>query len=508
MPAAPDIVIVGSGIGGATLAAGLAGSGAADHDPRARRAAARQPGGARRASAIFVDRPLPPRGDLARRAGGSVQPRQLLLCRRQLEVLRRGHAPLPRADFAATGACRTASRPAGRSPTQSWSPGTAAPSGCSRSAVRRARTRPSPRAPRPTRIRPCPTSPRSPRFASGWRPRACTRSPCRWPIDIDRWLQRAATPWDAFPDTRSGKLDAETAPLAQALRSPDVSLVTGAHVERLLLAPDGRRIEGVEYRQARRAPGAARRNRGPGRRGRELGRALLARARRRRQPLRRRRPLLHEPQLHGDAGGRPARARTTSVYQKTLGINDFYLDDGKGGPPLGNVQLLGKISGPILQANARWAPGFAMSWLARHSVDWYLMSEDLPDPESRVPRRRRDHRPRLAALQHDRASTGWSPACASCSRPPATRSCSLAPSTAARPRTSAARSASAPIPPPPPSTRSAAPTTTPTSSWSTPRSCRPRPPSTPRSTIAAQALRVADHLAAAPAPATSRLAHA
>jgi choline dehydrogenase-like flavoprotein len=73
-----------------------------------------------------------------------------------------------------------------------------------------------------------------------------------------------------------------------------------------------------------------------------------------------------------------------SVYQKTLGINDFYLDDGEGGPPLGNVQLLGKITAPIFRANLPWAPGVALSWLARHSVDWYLMSEDLPDPESRV----------------------------------------------------------------------------------------------------------------------------
>jgi choline dehydrogenase-like flavoprotein len=66
-------------------------------------------------------------------------------------------------------------------------------------------------------------------------------------VDVDRWLQRAATPWDAFPDTRSGKLDAETAALAKALESPTVSLVTGAHVERLTVAPDGRRIEAVEY---------------------------------------------------------------------------------------------------------------------------------------------------------------------------------------------------------------------------------------------------------------------
>src|ERR1700720_2107039 len=33
-------------------------------------------------------------------------------------------------------------------------------------------------------------------------------------VDVDRWLQQAPTPWDAFPDTHSGKFDAETAPLA------------------------------------------------------------------------------------------------------------------------------------------------------------------------------------------------------------------------------------------------------------------------------------------------------
>ena len=38
-------------------------------------------------------------------------------------------------------------------------------------------------------------------------------------IDVERWLQRAATPWDAFPDTRSGKLDAEIcAALDRAIR--------------------------------------------------------------------------------------------------------------------------------------------------------------------------------------------------------------------------------------------------------------------------------------------------
>jgi choline dehydrogenase-like flavoprotein len=78
------------------------------------------------------------------------------------------------------------------------------------------------------------------------------------------------------------------------------------------------------------------------------------------------------------------RKRNDSVYQKTIGLNDFYFDDGRGGPPLGNVQLLGRISAPVLKASLRWAPDFVLERLARHSVDWYLMSEDLPDPESRI----------------------------------------------------------------------------------------------------------------------------
>jgi len=47
------------------------------------------------------------------------------------------------------------------------------------------------------------------------------------------------------------------------------------------------------------------------------------------------------------------RTVNDSIYQKTFGVNDFYLDDGAGGPPLGNIQLLGRISGPILKANLR-----------------------------------------------------------------------------------------------------------------------------------------------------------
>jgi choline dehydrogenase-like flavoprotein len=78
------------------------------------------------------------------------------------------------------------------------------------------------------------------------------------------------------------------------------------------------------------------------------------------------------------------RFNNDAVYQKTFGVNDFYLGDGKGGPPLGNVQLLGRVSGQILKSDLTWAPEFALNALSRRSIDFLIMTEDLPDPASRV----------------------------------------------------------------------------------------------------------------------------
>ena len=78
------------------------------------------------------------------------------------------------------------------------------------------------------------------------------------------------------------------------------------------------------------------------------------------------------------------RFRNDAVHQKTFGFNDFYLSDGKGGRPLGNMQLLGRVSGPVMKAGVRLAPEWALSLLAGHAVDFLAMNEDLPDAESRV----------------------------------------------------------------------------------------------------------------------------
>ena len=75
--------------------------------------------------------------------------------------------------------------------------------------------------------------------------------------------------------------------------------------------------------------------------------------------------------------------RNDSVYQKTFGFNDFYFD-GDDGLPLGNVQLLGRVSGAILKGSVPAAPEVLLSLMSRHAVDFYAMSEDLPMPHNRV----------------------------------------------------------------------------------------------------------------------------
>ncbi len=72
------------------------------------------------------------------------------------------------------------------------------------------------------------------------------------------------------------------------------------------------------------------------------------------------------------------------VFQKSMAINDYYLANDRKPYPLGNVQGLGKLQAGMLTANVKWAPEWMMGLFAERSVDWWIMSEDLPDPNNRV----------------------------------------------------------------------------------------------------------------------------
>ena len=72
-------------------------------------------------------------------------------------------------------------------------------------------------------------------------------------------------------------------------------------------------------------------------------------------------------------------------FQKTLGVNDYYWGADDSQLPLGHIQMLGKSDRNILRAGAPWfAPGLALDYMAKHAIDFWLTSEDLPHPDNRV----------------------------------------------------------------------------------------------------------------------------
>jgi choline dehydrogenase-like flavoprotein len=76
--------------------------------------------------------------------------------------------------------------------------------------------------------------------------------------------------------------------------------------------------------------------------------------------------------------------RNSTVFQKTVAINDFYLRGPKTGFPLGQIQSQGRTHGIMAQTIVSWIPLWAYeAWVAR-GVDWLVMSEDLPSVDNRV----------------------------------------------------------------------------------------------------------------------------
>ena len=73
-----------------------------------------------------------------------------------------------------------------------------------------------------------------------------------------------------------------------------------------------------------------------------------------------------------------------TVVQKSIAINDFYFR-GPGFPwPMGNLQPVGKVQPAMLQGDLKRVPAALLGQIAARSTDWWVMSEDLPDPENRV----------------------------------------------------------------------------------------------------------------------------
>ena len=74
-----------------------------------------------------------------------------------------------------------------------------------------------------------------------------------------------------------------------------------------------------------------------------------------------------------------------TVFQKTMAINDFYFGSPEWAFPMGHISFVGKLDGATLSAGApAIAPGWTLDLMGKHSLDFWLTSEDLPDPNNRV----------------------------------------------------------------------------------------------------------------------------
>jgi choline dehydrogenase-like flavoprotein len=83
------------------------------------------------------------------------------------------------------------------------------------------------------------------------------------------------------------------------------------------------------------------------------------------------------------------REPNDTVFQKTLAVADFYFRSDDWSYPLGLIQMCAKSHGAQIRGEAlpswlEWMPKMPFAEMARHSMDFWLSSEDLPRAENRI----------------------------------------------------------------------------------------------------------------------------
>ena len=77
-----------------------------------------------------------------------------------------------------------------------------------------------------------------------------------------------------------------------------------------------------------------------------------------------------------------------TLFQKTLAVNDFYFGAPDYDFPVGQIQMVGKSDAASMKgeepALTKLAPHWSLAETARHCVDFWLTTEDLPKPDNRV----------------------------------------------------------------------------------------------------------------------------
>src|SRR5215469_14485603 len=193
---------------------------------------------------------------------------------------------------------------------------------------------------------------------------------------------------DGFPCLVNAKADAHICCVLPALKHPNVTLLTDAKVTRLETDGSGREVTAVHVERngmKESYSGSIVVVSG----GAINSAALLLRS-------------ANEKHPNGLANGSDVVGRhymghvnsvlmalskcpNPTVFQKTLSVNDFYFASKEWSYPMGHISFVGKLDGETLKAGApAIAPGWTLDLMADHSLSFWLTSEDLPDPNNRV----------------------------------------------------------------------------------------------------------------------------
>jgi choline dehydrogenase-like flavoprotein len=193
---------------------------------------------------------------------------------------------------------------------------------------------------------------------------------------------------DGFPCLIQAKSDAQVICVDPALEHPNVTLLTNAKVTRLMTSASGREVTGVVVQRngveeivsgdiVVSSCGAIN------------SAALLLRSANDKHP----RGLANGSGVVGrhymghvnSVLLAISKSPNPTVFQKTLALNDFYFGDAEFPFPMGHVSFVGKLDAVALSAGApAVVPGMTLDLMAKHSLDFWLTSEDLPHPDNRV----------------------------------------------------------------------------------------------------------------------------
>ncbi|MDB9524739.1 GMC family oxidoreductase [Oscillatoria sp. CS-180] len=193
---------------------------------------------------------------------------------------------------------------------------------------------------------------------------------------------------DPYPCMVDAKCDAQTVCVDPALEYDNVTLFTNTQVTRLLTSSDGGRVEKVEIRTDE-GLGTLSADTVVVSCGAINSAVLLLKSANEQHP--------NGLANSSDQVGRNlmkhnhsaliaiAPEQNPTVFQKTLGIHDYYFKGPSQDYPLGQVQLTGKAKWQRLAKMTQGdLPEECLRHLARHSVDWWITTEDLPSPDNRV----------------------------------------------------------------------------------------------------------------------------